>query len=196
MGQICRNKVYFRSKAEKENIATEFCIFEFVNVPNFNLKWQFWFFGTNLPKMGISRVKQKKWITYWILRIQISLGTKFQLKLTTLVFWTKFSKKMCFWSKTKKKDINIKFYVPNFSLNWQFWFFGPDLSKWVFPVKNGKSEYHYCILHTRISRGTKFQFKLTIFIFLTKFDQSNSGLKEKSHGLKEKSCVHGRYLLY
>ena len=39
----------------------------------------------------------------------------------------------------------------------------------VFPVKNGKSEYHHSILHFRISLGTKCQLKLIILIFWTKF---------------------------
>ena len=36
----------------------------------------------------------------------------------------------------------------------------------VFPVKNGKSEHHFWILDNAISLGTKFQFRLTILIFL------------------------------
>ena len=39
-----------------------------------------------------------------ILHIQISLVTKFQLELTILSFWTKFARKECLWSKTKKKN--------------------------------------------------------------------------------------------
>ena len=35
-------------------------------------------------------------------RIQIGLGTKFQLKLTTLIFLTGFAQKEFFWSKTEK----------------------------------------------------------------------------------------------
>ena len=59
--------------------------------------------------------------------------------------------------------------VPNFSLNWQFCFFGPDLpkkgisgwrqTKWAPPL----------ILHIWISWGTKFQLKPTILNFWTKF---------------------------
>ena len=43
--------------------------------------------------------------------------------------------------------------------------------KGVFSIENGKSEHHHCILHIRISLGTKFQVKLTILIFWTKFEQ-------------------------
>ena len=72
---------------------------------------------------------------HWILLIQISLGTKFQLKLTILIFWTKFAQKGYFQSKTEKVNSTTEFcifklvLVPNFSLNWQFWFFWPDLPK-------------------------------------------------------------------
>ena len=59
----------------------------------------------------------------------------------------------------------------NFSSNWQFWFFGPNLPKKVFPVKNRKSEHHHGILHIWISLGTKFQLKLITLSFWTKFTQ-------------------------
>ena len=42
------------------------------------------------------------------MHIQISLGTKFQLKLTILLFWTKFAQKGCFRSKTKKVNTIIE----------------------------------------------------------------------------------------
>ena len=51
----------FWSKAEKVNTTTEFCIFKLVLMPNLSLNWQFWFFGPNLPKKGITSRKQKKW---------------------------------------------------------------------------------------------------------------------------------------
>ena len=63
---------------------------------------------------------------HWILHIQISLGTKFQLKLTILIFWTIFAQKGYFQSLSEKMNTTIKFcifksvYIPNFSLNWQF----------------------------------------------------------------------------
>ena len=69
------------------------------------------------------------------LHIRISLGTNIQLKMTILIFWTKFAQKGYIQLKTEKANLTIKFcrfeslYVPNFSLNWQFWFFGPNLPK-------------------------------------------------------------------
>ena len=46
--------------------------------------------------------------------------------------------------------------VPDFSLNWQFWFFESNLpKKWCFWSKTRvkKSEHHHSILHNRISLG-------------------------------------------
>ena len=122
-------KVCFPPKTEKVNTTIEFYIFKLVKVPNFSLNWQFWFFGPNLPKKGVSGLKGKKWTPpldsaysnsryqisaeidnfnflgqicpknvfsvwnrksehhHWILHIRISLGTKFQLKLTILIFF-------------------------------------------------------------------------------------------------------------
>ena len=53
-------KSYIRWRAEKLNTTIEFCIFNLVEVPNFSLNWQFWIFGPNLPRKGISGWKQKK----------------------------------------------------------------------------------------------------------------------------------------
>ena len=57
------------------NTTIEFCIFELVYVPNFSLKWQFWFFNPSL--------------------------THFSLKL----FLTKFDRKGYFRSKTEKSHL-------------------------------------------------------------------------------------------
>ena len=79
---------------------------------------------------------------HWILLIQISLGTKFQLKLTILIFWPDLPKKGFSGLKQKKWTPHI-FYiilhiqislVQNFSRNWQFLFFGSNLHKKIFPV--------------------------------------------------------------
>ena len=53
-------KEYFQSKTKKVNITVESCLFELVEVSNFSLNWQFWFFGLILPKKGISDQKKKK----------------------------------------------------------------------------------------------------------------------------------------
>ena len=75
--------------------------------------------------------------------------------------------------------------VRNFSSNWQFWCFRPNLSKMVFPVENRKSEHHHGILHIWISLGTKFQLKLIILSFWTKFTQ------KRYFQLKTEQAVQG-----
>ena len=70
---------------------------------------------------------------HWILSIWISLGAKFQLKLTILSFWTKFAQKRYFQSEIKKVNTAIEFCIfefaqlPNFNLNWKFSIFVPNL---------------------------------------------------------------------
>ena len=80
--------------------------------------------------------------------------------LTILSFWTKFAQEKYLWSKTEKVHIIIEFrifklvLVPNFSLNWQFWFFWPDLPKKGFSgVKQKKCtpRIFYIILHIQVS---------------------------------------------
>ena len=117
---------------------------------------------------------------HWIPHIQISFGTKFQLKLTILIFfWPDLPKKGVSGLKQKKWTPHI-FYIivyiqtglaRNFSSNWQFRFVVPNLPKKVFGVKNRKSEHHPGILHIWISLATKFQLKLIILSFWTKCTQ-------------------------
>ena len=45
---------------------------------------------------------------HWILDIRISLSIKFHLKLTILIFWTKFAQEGYFLSKTKKVNSIIE----------------------------------------------------------------------------------------
>ena len=137
---------YFQSKTDKIDTTIEFCIFELVFVSNFTLNKQFWIFGPNLPKKDM--VKNRKIEHHhWIPLIQISLGTKFQLKLTILIFLTRFTQKGFSWSKTEKVNTTYFFYiilhiqislVGNFRWNWQFLSFGSNLHKNVFSVKNWK----------------------------------------------------------
>ena len=110
---------------------------------------------------------------------KLILVPNFSLSWQFWSFWPDLPKKGFSGLKQKKWTLLI-FYtilhfqislVQNFSSNWQFWFFGPNLPKKVFPVKNWKSEHHHWILHIQISLGTKFQLKLTILIFLTRFIQ-------------------------
>ena len=123
---------------------------------------------------------------HWILYIQIILGTKFQLKLTILMFWTKFAEKGCFPSKNKKLNTTIDFWifelvlVLNISWNGQFWFFGSNLPKKGVSVWTRKSEHLHWILLIRISLGAKFQLKLSILIFWPNLPKKGvSRLKQK-----------------
>ena len=112
---------------------------------------------------------------HWVLPNQISLDTIFQLELIILIFWTKFAQNEYFWSKTEKLNITIEFYifelvwVPNFTLNNQSWNLDQIYPKRVFSLEKEKSEHQRWVLHIRISLATKFQLKLTILIFWTKF---------------------------
>ena len=180
---------YFQSKADKIDsilhIRISLCI-------KFHFE-QFWIFGPNLPNKDI--VKNWKSEHHWIPLIQISLGTKFRLKLTILIFWPDLPKKgfsglkqkkstphvfyiillriqislarnfssnwqllfldqiyteRYFRSKTEKVNIIIKFrlfklvLVSTFGLNWQFWFFWPDLPKNCFSgLKQKKWTPHF-----------------------------------------------------
>ena len=70
--------------------------------------------------------------------------------------------------------------------------------KVVILVKNGISEHHHWTLQIRISKGIKFQLKLTILTF---FDQTRSK-RSKTEFVQSKlencscACVHGCYLPY
>ena len=156
------HKGHFWSKTKKVNTTIEFCIFELVYVSSFTLNWQYWQFGPNLPKKGILIESEKSEHCHWILHIRISLCIKFHLKLIILTFWTKFAHKGHFWSKTKKVNTTIEFcifelvYVSSFTLNWQYWQFGPNLPKKGILVKSQKSGQHHWILDIRIILGIKF----------------------------------------
>ena len=108
---IFAQKGYYLYKTEKLNTTIEFCIFKLFLAPNFSLNWKFWFFGPHLTKKGISNHKQKSEHHHWILHIWISLSTKFQVKLTVLIFWNKFALKGYFQSKTEEVNITIEFCI-------------------------------------------------------------------------------------
>ena len=76
---------------------------------------------------------RKSELHYWILHIWISAGTKYQLRLTILIFWTKFTQTWYFWLKTEKSGHN------DFSLSWRFWFLDQICPKKLFQLKLEKS---------------------------------------------------------
>ena len=72
--------------------------------------WQFWILGQICPKrvFWIFLVKKgKSEHNQWTLHIRISLGTIFQLKLTFLMFWTKFAQKRYLQSETEKLHLRV-----------------------------------------------------------------------------------------
>ena len=72
------------------NAFSEFYIFKSVSVPNFTLNsCEFW--DQSFPKRVCLVQNRKSWHPNWILHIWLRLGSKFQFKLTILIFWTKFS---------------------------------------------------------------------------------------------------------
>ena len=82
--QVC----YFQSKTDKTDTTIEFCIFELVFTSNFTLNKQFWIFWTKFDQGRYLWSKiEKSEHHHWIPLIQISLATKLQLKLTTLIFF-------------------------------------------------------------------------------------------------------------
>ena len=128
-------------------------MFELVFVANFTLTKQFSIFGPKtiwkiFPRKIFTVKNRKSEHHHWIPLIQISLGTKFQLKLTILISLTRFTPKKGFSGLKHKKWAPHIFYiilhihislVQNFSSNWQFLFFGSNLHREIFPVKNWKS---------------------------------------------------------
>ena len=115
---------------------------------------------------------------HWILNIQISLGTKFQFKLTILIFLTKFALKGFFQSKMENIGISvgIKFQLTPIIL----FFWTKFAQKGYFLIKNTKSESHLWIQNIGICLVIKFQVKWQFWFFgLNWPKRSISGLKQK-----------------
>ena len=100
-------KRYFRFKTTKVNTTIEFYIFELVWVPTFTLSKQYLIFCTKFTRKIYFWSKKKKNEHYrWVLNLWISLGTKFQPKLTIFAFWTKCAQKRYLRSKKRKIAIS------------------------------------------------------------------------------------------
>ena len=128
---------------------------------NSSLNWKFWFFKVNMPIKGTNGLQQKNEHLYWILHIQISLGAKFQLKLTIFTFWITFTEKRYFWSKTQKSEyhhsvLNIIISVgTKFQIGLAILIFGLNLlKKGISSVKNKKIKNTW-ILEIQIKRRNK-----------------------------------------
>ena len=109
-----RTFLWYRSKTTKVKTSIEFCIFKLVLVPNFSLNWQFWLLGQNLPKKGISGLKQIKWIC----KKQIKFAKKIISGMKQIKWIGPLSST---YSNLSRHRI--------FKIKWQFWFFEPNLSK-------------------------------------------------------------------
>ena len=132
-------KECFRSKTEKVNTTSEFFIFELFLVISFSLNMKFFYF--------FNQICSSSEYHRGILDFRNILDTKFQLKLTILIFWTKFAKKGYFQSKAEKLNIPIEFCIfelvqePNFSASTDnFYFLDQVCPKRVFSVFQSKTE--------------------------------------------------------
>ena len=94
-------------------------------IPNSPYKKNFEFWDQISPKKVLS-VKNEKSVHYhWTLHIRNSLGTKFQLKLTTLSFWKKLPKKSIsrqknvhhLWILHIRNSLGAKFHCNQTTLN-------------------------------------------------------------------------------
>ena len=122
-------KRYSQSKSEKINTTSELCIFKSVYIPNISFSWEFWFSGPSLSKKSVSRENWTKserheFLIFEISRCQTSAS---RIKVASRGFPSQKQKK---WTKQNTELSMFKLVlVPNFSLNWQFWFFGSNLRK-------------------------------------------------------------------
>ena len=133
------------------------------------------------------------------MHIQISLCIKFHFEQSILNVWTKFAQERYLWSKTEKLNIIFEFrlfklvLVPDFSLNWQFSFFWPDLAK-----KNGFSGLKqkkwtpyifYIILHIQISLVRNFSSNWQFWFF-------GSNLPKKVFPVENRKSEHYYEILH
>ena len=100
---------YFLSKTEIIDTTIEFCLFKLVFVSNFTFN-NCEFLNQICPRKIFMFKSRNKEHHHWILHIHISVGTKFYLKLTILIFLSGFAQKGFFCSKAKKVNTTI-FYI-------------------------------------------------------------------------------------
>ena len=100
-----------------------------------------------------------------IQHIQITLETKFQLKLTILNVQNKFTQQSYFSSKTEKGNTTIESSILELVQSVTILIFWTKLIQKVRPVLNTKIEHHHRCVHIRSTPGIKFQIKLWILFF-------------------------------
>ena len=172
---------------------------------NFSSNWQLLLFGSDFwPK----KKKKKFWPKTEKVNISIEfsifkLVSWYQISVFTnnFDFLTRFLQKSFFSALKQRKWATHTFYiivliqislVRNFSSNWQFWFSGPNLPKKGFSVENRKSEHRHGILHIWTSLVKKFQLKLIILSFWTKFTKKSYfelKTEQAGQGLVFTSCT-------
>ena len=91
-------------KTEKVNTTIEFCILKLVWVQNFSLNWQFWCFSKICPKRVFSFKNEKSEGNHRIVNNRINLGMKFDLQLTSLIFWKKNHQKRVFLVENRESE--------------------------------------------------------------------------------------------
>ena len=130
-------------------------------------------FWNKLAIKKVSLKNKKSELHHWVLHICARLCIEFQLKLTIFIFLDQTCSKRMFPALNRCKEhrhwvlyiqINLG---SNFPWTNKFEFLDQICPKRYCP----RSEHPHWILHIRISLSTKFQPKLTILIFWTKFAQ-------------------------
>ena len=146
------HKGYFQSKSERVNFAIGFCIFELFWVANLSLNWQFWLFGRNLTKKGISGLKENEWT--WSLNSAYSNCPGYQIlaEADNLHFVDQISSKRVFlvWTEKVKTSLNSAYWnhsryqvspeTDNFDKKGK-----KILQKGYFLLKTEKTEQHHWI---------------------------------------------------
>ena len=141
--------------------------------------------------------KRKSEHHHWILYVRISPGAKFQLKLTILIIWTKFTQKGYFRLKLEKMNITIELCIFEPSLGTKFQL---KLAILIFWTKFTQKCYFRSKLE-KINITIEFCLFELVFGYIIGFWYIGPNLPKKSiSSLKQKSsifaCVHGRHLLY
>ena len=95
-------KEYFQSKTGQMNITIEFSTFKLILEPCFIIIRQFYLSGLKLLKKDISLSNRTNEHHHRIQQIWISLGTKFHLKQTILIFGPNLAKNSIFSPEQKK----------------------------------------------------------------------------------------------
>ena len=160
----------FQLKTESFDLLDQVCPKRVFPVENRKIEHHLWILHIQISLVAEFHFKQfcKNSVLHSVLHTRISLGTKFKLKLTILIFRTKFAKKGYFWSKRKKVNTTMEFWIFKLFLA-PFEFLDQICPKGVFLIKNRKLEHPHWILHIWIGLATKLQLKFTILFFWTKF---------------------------